>query len=61
MYKEMESGRFELVLLDIEIPGMNGFQLAKRVNMNRTTPYLIFVSAYESVFMMPRSLYRYGL
>lgn len=57
----MKSGRFELVLLDIEIPGMNGFQLAKRVNMNRTTPYLIFVSAYESVFMMPRSLYRYGL
>lgn len=48
MYKEMETGRFDLALLDIEMPGMNGFQLAKRINMNRRTPCLIFVSAYES-------------
>lgn len=48
MYKEMETGRFDLVLLDIEMPGMNGFQLAKRINMNRRMPCLIFVSAYES-------------
>lgn len=48
MYKEMETGRFDLALLDIEMPGMNGFQLAKRINTNRRTPCLIFVSAYES-------------
>lgn len=48
IYKEMEGGHFDLVLLDIEMPGMNGFQLAKRINTNRRTPDFIFVSAYES-------------
>lgn len=48
MYDEMSTKRFDLVLLDIEMPGMNGFQLAKRISMDRRIPCLIFVSAYES-------------
>lgn len=35
-------------MLDIEMLGMNGFQLAKRIGTERGTSYLIFVSAYES-------------
>ncbi|MCM1561000.1 MAG: LytTR family DNA-binding domain-containing protein [Butyrivibrio sp.] len=48
MYREMETGCFDLALLDIEMPGLNGFRLAKRINMNKNAPRLIFVSAYES-------------
>lgn len=44
----MGSEHFDLVMLDIEMPGMNGFQLAKRIGMERGTPCLIFVSAHES-------------
>ena len=48
MYKEMGKKHFDLVMLDIEMPGMNGFQLAKRTGTEQGTSYLIFVSAYES-------------
>lgn len=48
MYEEMGKEHFDLVMLDIEMPGMNGFQLAKRIGMERGTPCLIFVSAHES-------------
>ncbi|MBD5510771.1 MAG: response regulator transcription factor [Lachnospiraceae bacterium] len=48
MYEEMGKERFDLVLLDIEMPGMNGFQLAKRISMDRRTPCLIFISVHES-------------
>lgn len=44
----MGKEHFDLVMLDIEMPGMNGFQLAKRIGMERGTPCLIFVSAHES-------------
>ena len=48
MYEAGQREHFDLFLLDIEMPGMNGFQLAKRICSDRATPCLIFVSAYES-------------
>lgn len=39
---------FDLLLLDIEMPGMDGFQLAEQLCMNKHSFYLIFVSVHES-------------
>lgn len=39
---------FDLVFLDIEMPGTDGFQLAKRICTGKAETCLIFVSAYES-------------
>lgn len=48
MYEEIGKEYFDLMLLDIEMPGINGFQIAKRIGMGRRTPCLIFVSVHES-------------
>lgn len=56
MYDEISTKHFDLVLLDIEMPGMNGFQLAKRISMDRRIPCFIFVSAYES-FVFDAQIY----
>jgi DNA-binding response OmpR family regulator len=45
----LEETRFDLVLLDIEMPGMNGFELCKRLRAlprHATTP-VIFVSGHS--------------
>lgn len=49
MYEAREKEHFDLFLLDIEMPGMNGFHLAKRICADRRTPCLIFVSVHESL------------
>ena len=48
MYKAGKKEHFDLFLLDIEMPGVNGFQLAKRICSDKIIPCLIFVSAHES-------------
>ena len=43
---------FDLVLLDIDMPGLNGIELAQMINKRRysdTIPYIIFVSAMENL------------
>lgn len=48
LYEAGQKEHFDLYLLDIEMPGLNGFQLAKRISAGRATPCLIFVSVHES-------------
>lgn len=48
MIEEAQREAFDLVFLDIEMPGVDGFQLAKRICTGRAEVCLIFVSAYES-------------
>lgn len=40
---------FDLLFLDIEMPGTNGFQLAKQIHMRNPKTGIIFVSAHESL------------
>ena len=48
MYQAIEKDAFDLLFVDIEMPGLNGFQLVKKISMRRKMPCLVFVSAYES-------------
>lgn len=40
---------FDLLFLDIEMPGTNGFQLAKRIHLANPLTNIIFVSVHESL------------
>lgn len=48
---EAEHSRFDLMILDVEMPGMNGFALCARIRaipQHRTTP-IIFISALDDL------------
>ncbi len=43
---------FDVVLLDIDMPGVNGIEFAQMINNNRglsDTPYIVFVSSMENL------------
>jgi PleD family two-component response regulator len=49
--RECEIGRFDLILLDVEMPGMNGFAVCARVRAmpeHRETP-ILFISALDDL------------
>lgn len=47
---EIEDGRvFDLYILDIEMPGMNGIELARRIKEKDNAAYIIFVISYSEV------------
>lgn len=48
LYKATRRETFHLLFLDIEMPGMNGFELAERLCMDRPPVRLVFVSVHES-------------
>lgn len=48
MYEESRRRHFHLFFLDIEMPEMNGFELAKKLILECSGCYIIFVSRYES-------------
>ncbi len=43
-----EKKSFDLLVIDIEMPGQNGFSLAKKLSMEQAASCIIFVSAYEN-------------
>lgn len=46
IFKEQE---FSVVLLDIQMPELNGFELLKQIKENRTSTSVIIISAYGSI------------
>ena len=49
MDEDLESGKqgyFDLYLMDIEMPGMSGLELAQTIRKKYAQPYLIFVTAH---------------
>ena len=47
---EDDFSAFDIVLLDIDMPGINGIELAEQINKTRrsdTLPYIIFVTAFK--------------
>lgn len=63
---EEDFSAFDIVLLDIDMPGINGIELASEINKHRrseTIPYIIFVSAmdhlvFEALEQFPYSFVR---
>lgn len=49
LYRAGQKEVFDLLFLDIEMPGVNGFQLAKQFHMLNSKTGIIFVSAHESL------------
>src|ERR1041385_3594944 len=37
----------DLIFLDIQMPGMDGFEVLESLNLGQKTPYVIFVTAYD--------------
>ncbi|MCX4339676.1 MAG: LytTR family DNA-binding domain-containing protein [Lachnospiraceae bacterium] len=48
LYAATREKNFDLLFLDIEMPGMDGFELAAKLCMDRPQVGLVFVSAHES-------------
>lgn len=48
LYGAGQKEAFDLLFLDIEMPGTNGFQLAKQIHVLNPRTGIIFVSAHES-------------
>ncbi len=49
LYEACQKDAYDLIFLDIEMPGVDGFQLAKRIGPGKGKCSLIFVSNYESL------------
>ena len=44
---ELEDGNgFDLYLIDVEMPGINGLELAQQIRLSHLNPYLIFISSH---------------
>lgn len=48
LYEATQKDSFQLLLLDIEMPEMSGFELAERLCVGHPSFYMIFVSIHES-------------
>lgn len=52
-FLEAASQKYDLILLDIMLPGMNGFDICKELRMNRiTTPIIFLTSKSEEVDLL---------
>ncbi|MDM0012611.1 LytTR family DNA-binding domain-containing protein [Variovorax sp. J22P168] len=46
--KQLASTRFDLVLLDVHMPGIDGLELARTVRSRPGAPAIVFVTAYQA-------------
>lgn len=47
--KHLRKSQFSAIFLDIDMPGMNGFELARAIRVSYPSMIIIFVSAYDSL------------
>ncbi len=50
LFDYSEEKDFDLLLLDVEMPGMNGVELAKRVRLDSSVIQIIFITGYYEYF-----------
>ena len=50
LFDYAEEKDFDILLLDIEMPGMNGIELAKSVRRENTTVQIVFITGYYEYF-----------
>lgn len=58
--KTVEETTFDIACLDIEIPGMNGLELAKRMKDQCADINIIFVTVYSEYALQAHELYCSG-
>ena len=46
--KHLASARYDLVLLDVHMPGLDGLELARRLRHHEAAPAVVFVTAYAA-------------
>lgn len=56
----IEHTRFDVVILDIEMPGMNGIELAKKIKKSSPDTNIIFLTAYTEYAVDAFGLYASG-
>ena len=47
LYEAAVKERFHLIFLDVEMPNVNGFQLAEKLHLMASDAHIVFVSGYE--------------
>ena len=52
--------KFYIAFLDIEMPGLNGIQLAKKLKVNNPTIKIIFVTAYSGYALQAFNIHAHG-
>ena len=51
-YKKAESGDYDLLLLDIMLPGMSGFEICRRIRRKQNVPIIMVTAKTEDVDMI---------
>lgn len=51
-YKKAESGIYDLLLLDIMLPGMSGFEICRRIRRKQNVPIIMVTAKTEDVDMV---------
>ena len=49
LFKRLSEKHFDVLFLDIDLPGVNGFEVAKRIGQDYPHITIIFVSAYDQL------------
>lgn len=51
-YRKAESGEYDLLLLDVMLPGMSGFEICRRIRWEKNVPIIIVTAKTEDVDMV---------
>lgn len=46
--KLLEALEYDIIFLDINLPGMNGMEFTEKIQTRRRRPHIIFITAYEN-------------